>query len=261
VLACWPEISAVHVRSVAGRGLHDYVSPSALFFLLAAAIAYEPPSINKAWLAFVAHIPTILLIWVATIVIAVIGFVVSVIFSLVGIGLAGGNTDAEAVGTLAVWLGNLSQLPFAILSNLVGVLFVAVPAMHYDSGENISSQVAFRALLQRPLRYLLAGVLFSVVTTVGFLLCILPGIAVALVTPVFVNRIFLSDQPIVEAFTASSQAVYRSPRGRTFAGIQLLTWLVVVVVSVCTCGLGALVAVPVGTFYIQNSAYHQGAIS
>ncbi len=232
-----------------------------MFFLLAAEIAYEPPSINKAWAAFVAHIPTILLIWVATIVIAVIGFVVSVIFSLIGIGLAGGNTDAEAVGSLAVWLGNLSQVPFAILSNLVGVLFVAVPAMHYDSGENISSQVAFRALLQRPLRYLLAGALFSVVTTVGFLLCILPGIAVALVTPVFVNRIFLSDQPIVEAFVSSFQAVYRSPRGRTFAGIQLLTWLVVLLVSVCTCGLGALVAVPVGTFYIQNSAYHQGAIS
>jgi len=141
------------------------------------------------------------------------------------------------------------------------VLFVAVPALYCDRGETISVQQAFSALLKRPWRYFWAGVLFSLVSAIGFVLCILPGIAVMLVMPVYVDRIFLSDQSITDAFAASFQAVYRSTNGMDFVGIELLTWLVVVVVSVCTCGLGALVAVPMSSFYLQNAGYHKGVIS
>ena len=42
---------------------------------------------------------------------------------------------------------------------------------------------------------------------------------------------------------------------------QQTRWLVVLVVSVFTCFLGSLVAVPVATFYIQNAAYHRGVLS
>ena len=126
--------------------------------------------------------------------------------------------------TVASLLAQLGQLPFAVLSNL-------------------------------------AGVLFSVVAAIGFVLCILPGVAVMLVMPIYVNRIFLTDLPITDAFAASFQAVFRSPNGSDFLGIELLAWVLVVVVSVCTCGLGALVAVPVSTFYLQNAAYHKGLIS
>lgn len=34
-----------------------------------------------------------------------------------------------------------------------------------------------------------------------------------------------------------------------------------IVVTLVTCGLGALVAVPVSSFYIQNVAYHRGVLS
>ncbi len=228
---------------------------------MAAAIAYEPPSISKAWAAFLAHIPTILLIWVVTIVIAVIGVVASLALTALGVGLSNGGAGAEAAAGLAAVLGNLVQLPFTILSNLVGVLFVAVPAMHYASGEIIDTEAALRVLLHRPVRYLLAGALFTVVAAVGFVLCILPGIAVTLVMPIYVNKVFLTDNPIPEAFSSSFQAVYGSDQGRTFAGIQLLAWLLVLVVSLFTCGLASLVAVPVATFYIQNAAYHRGVLS
>ncbi|MEA5389703.1 hypothetical protein VB738_00385 [Cyanobium gracile UHCC 0139] len=229
---------------------------------MAAAIAYEPPSISKAWAAFLAHIPTILLIWVVTIVIAVIGVVASLALTALGVGLSsGGGGGAEAAAGLAAVLGNLVQLPFTILSNLVGVLFVAVPAMHYASGEIIDTEGALRVLLHRPVRYLLAGVLFTAVAVVGFVLCILPGLAVTLVMPIYVNKIFLTDSPILDAFSSSFQAVYGSPQGRVFAGIELLAWLLVLVVSLFTCGLASLVAVPVATFYIQNAAYHRGVIS
>jgi multisubunit Na+/H+ antiporter MnhG subunit len=46
-----------------------------------------------------------------------------------------------------------------------------------------------------------------------------------------------------------------------FVGIEILAWLLVALVSICTCGLGALVAVPVSSFYLQNAAYHKGLIS
>jgi hypothetical protein len=228
---------------------------------LAAAIAYEPPSISKAWAAFLAHIPTILLIWVATIVLSVIGFVASLALTALGAGLSNGGAGAEAAAGLAAVLGNLVQLSFSILSSLVGVLFVAVPAMHYASGEIIDTEAALRVLLHRPVRYLLAGVLFTVVAVVGFVLCVLPGIAVTLVMPIYVNKVFLTDSPILDAFSSSFQAVYGSDKGRTFAGIELIAWLLVLVVTIFTCGLGSLVAVPVATFYIQNAAYHQGVLS
>jgi len=41
----------------------------------------------------------------------------------------------------------------------------------------------------------------------------------------------------------------------------LLAGLIVLLATVCSCGLGALIAVPVATFYIQNAAYHQGVLS
>jgi hypothetical protein len=227
---------------------------------LAAAIAYEPPSISKAWDAFLAHIPTILLIWVVTIVIGVVGVVASLAFTALGVGLStGGGTGNEAAGALAAALGNLVQLPFMILSNLVAMLFVAVPAMHYASGETIDAEGSLRVLLHRPIRYLLAGALFTVVAAIGFVLCILPSLAVTLVMPVYMNKVFLTDNPIPEACASSFQAVYGSPQGRVFAGIEVLAWLLVLVVSIFTCFLGSLV--PVATFYIQNAAYHRGVLS
>jgi hypothetical protein len=190
-----------------------------------------------------------------------VGLAVYLLIAMVGLGLSGGGSGSESALSLATALGQLGQVPFAILSSLVGVLFVAVPALYYERGEVISVQDAFAALLRRPLRYLLAGVFFSVVTAIGFVLCIVPGIVVALVMPIYVNRIFLTDQSITDAFAQSFQAAYGSEQGRSFVGIEILAWLLVLVVSVCTCGLGALLAVPVSSFYLQNAAYHKGVIS
>lgn len=216
---------------------------------------------TRAWQAFLAHVPTMLLIWVATAVISGVGLVVYMVINLIAIGLSGGEQITEAGAWVAMAVGQLGQLPFSILSSLVGVLFTAVPAIHYATGETVGIEAAFEALFQRPWRYLLAGVLFALATTIGVLLCVLPGLAVALVGPVYVNRVFTTDMPVLQALRTSFQAVYRSPKGLEFVGIQILTWLLVFVVILFTCGLGALVAVPVASFYIQNVAYHRGVLS
>ncbi|MEB3165800.1 MAG: hypothetical protein VKO65_03945 [Cyanobacteriota bacterium] len=224
---------------------------------MASPQASARPTINTAWEAVLAHVPTILMVWIASAVISGIGLGLFVLIVVVGTG-AGASSDGAS--TLLATLGNVVQLPFAVLSGLVGVLAVAVPALHYETGEVITVERAFAALLQRPWRYLLAGALFSLATTIGTLLCLLPGIAVALVMPVYVNRIFLTDQPILEVFAASFQAVYGSENGRMFAVLEILVGLLVAVASLCTCGLAALVAVPMSYFYLQNAAYHRGVI-
>ena len=233
---------------------------------MAAPIAYEQPTLNKAWEEFVAHIPTTLIIWIATAILTALGIGAQLILTVLGnsvsgVSLGSAMDGASSATTLGLLLGQLGQFPFTILSNLVAVLFAAVPAIYYVTGETVTVDRAFRALLQRPWRYLLAGLLFTVVSVVGLFLCILPGVAVFLVTPVYVNKIFTTDMPILDAFSSSFQAVYRSENGRTFVGIELLAGLVVVVVSICTCGLGLLVAPAVASFYVQNAAYRQGVLT
>lgn len=226
---------------------------------MADPIAYEAPTINKAWTAFIPHVPAILLVWVATIAITVLGAFVYFLFSLLGLAVAGGP-EVDSAASIGLLLGQIGQVPFTILSSLVGVLLIAVPALHYSTGETITAREAFAVLLKRPSRYFLAGLLFSLAYGIGLLLCILPGLVVALVGPVYVNRIFNTDCTVIEAFTSSFQTVYKSSEGLSFVGLQVLVWLVVFVVVVCTCGLGALVAVPVSSFYLQNAAYHKGLI-
>ena len=99
-------------------------------------------------------------------------------------------------------------------------------------------------------RYVLAGQFFSLVTTKGFLLCILPGIAVALVTPVFVNRVFVTDMGIGEAFSQSFQVVRRSENGLSFVGLEVLTGIVVGLLALATCGLWGLGVIPMASFFL-----------
>lgn len=224
---------------------------------MATATAYEAPSLNKAWEALLVHMPTFVLIWIASGVLYGLGNVVYSVITSIGMGIA---SDSSGIALTAI-LGFLVYLPFAVLGSLVAVLFTAVPALYYETGEVITVTAAFSALMRRPVRYLLAGILFALVAFLGYLFCILPGIAVLLVMPVYVNRVFATDQSIVDALGASFQAVYRSPHGMSFVGIQILAGLVGGIIAICTCGLGALVVVPMLTFYIQNVAYNKGVIS
>jgi hypothetical protein len=236
---------------------------------LAAAFAQEPPTLRRSWEAFVAHLPTLLVIWLVSGAISAVGSGVSLLAVLVGLGpaaldpatLSGAALEPTTpLATTALLLSQVAQLPLMVLSSLVGVLLMAVPALHYATGHTITLEESFRLLGQRPWRYLLAGLAYGLITAAGLLLCLLPGFAVLLVGPVYVNRIFTTDETIKQAFSRSWQAVFRSPHGMTFIGVQAMVGSVVLVAAFCTCGIAALVAVPLGNFYLQNSAYHLGLI-
>ena len=128
------------------------------------------------------------------------------------------------------------------------------------TSEVVTISAAAQLLTGRWWRYLLAGLFFSLATAIGFLLCVLPGIAVALVTPVFVNRIFVSEMTIGEAFAQSFQVVYRSENGLSFVGLEVLTGIVVAFLALITCGLGGFVVIPMASFFLQNVAYERGLL-
>ncbi|HGY5554515.1 MAG TPA: hypothetical protein ACN46L_02735, partial [Prochlorococcus sp.] len=105
------------------------------------------------------------------------------------------------------------------------------------------------------------GILPFLATVGGLLVCLIPCIVVLLTMPVYVNKIFATEMSVLDAFASSFSAVYKSERGWAFVGIQLLVGICIVIVSLCTCGLGALIAAPVGIFYVQHTAYNKGLVS
>ena len=224
---------------------------------MAASIAFEQPSIQKAWDAFLKHIPVFLVILAGSIGLAVIGLAVFLLIVMVVGSLGGSSESAFSLGGI---LAQLTQIPFSILSSLLSVLMVAVPAVYYERGEVVSVGAAVALLRDRFWRYVLAGLFFSSVMTIGLLLCVLPGLAVALVTPVFVNRIFVTEMGIGEAFSQSFQVVYRSENGMSFVGLEVLAFIVAALFTVLTCGLAVLVVVPMASFYLQNTAYQRGLL-
>jgi len=225
---------------------------------VAASGAYEQPTLNRAWEAFIVHIPTVAVVWIASTVIGVFGTLIYFLIVMLISAIAGGQDASSLFGQI---LGLVGSLPFQVIGSLVNILLIAIPAIYYESGKVVTISAAFLELIRRPLRYLLAGILFSFAVTLGILFCVIPGIILMFITPVYVNRIFNTDMSILDAFSSSVQAVFGSQHGISFVLINILAALVAVIIGFCTCGLGLLVITPVLTFYIQNAAYAKGIIS
>lgn len=175
------------------------------------------------------------------------------------------------------WSLELVRLPLIMLTVLVVSLVVAVPALYYETGEVISVGHVFAVLFRRPWRYLLASIFFQAIFNFGLFLCILPGVVVLLMGPVYVTKIFITDVTIFAAFGSSFQVVYRSKRGRAFVAIELLVIAILLVLATLLglvvapmslnleksfLGIGVIVAIAfsVASFYIQNTAHRQGVL-
>ena len=160
---------------------------------MAAPIAFEPPSIQKAWQAFLQHIPVVLVSWVGSIVLSLLA-VLAYGLIIVAVSAILGSSDA-ALGLGAV-LAQLVQLPFSILASLLSVLLVAVPALYYERGEVVTISTAAQLLTGRWWRYVLAGLFFSLVPPPGFLLWIPPGVGAGVGAPGVGDCIFVTHMGI-----------------------------------------------------------------
>jgi len=240
---------------------------------VAAPIAYEQPTLRKAWGAFVAHLPTLLVIWITTGVLSLLEPVLrELIFDRMAMDtLDSADNVSSSLLSFGFWLFELVHLPLFVLTLLVVVLVAVVPALYYETGRVVSVWHLFGALFKRPWRYLLAGIYFQTIFSLGLFLCILPGVVVLLAGPVYVTKIFTTDMTILAALGSSFQAVYRAERGRAFVAIELLVIAILLVLVVVLVGLGlersglgigivAAIAFSVASFYIQNTAHRQGVL-
>lgn len=229
--------------------------------------AFEPPSFSKAWDLTIKHFATFLVVAIAALVVGgiayalvlLLGLVASLAFQAV---IGNASSDAQSLafllGQLVGWIGSM---PFVLLWCLLLVLLSAIPAIYFTNGEVITPDAAFKLLLARPWRYIWAGIVISVATFIGSLLCYLPGLVVAFVGPVYINKVFTTDLGVIEAFKSSFAAVYGSEHRWAFIGIQILVMLIAGLAYSCSCGLLGFLAIPAASFYVQNVAYRRGILS
>lgn len=229
--------------------------------------AFEPPSLGKAWDLSVKHLVTFLVVAVAALVVGGIAYLVMLLLGLtssfalqavIGSGSSDGASLAFLIGQAVGWIGSL---PFVMIWCLLLVLLSAIPAVYFSTGEEITPAGAFKLLMQRPWHYIWAGIVFTVAVLVGSVLCYLPGLVVAFVGPVYINKIFTTELGAIEALRASFNAVYGSEHRWAFIGIQILVGLVAGIAYSCSCGLLGFLAIPAASFYIQNVAYRRGILS
>ena len=216
-------------------------------------------SFNNAWQDLVKHGSAFALTYLSIIVISILSFIVYFVISLIFTQIGGGSysDSGPLIGMLFGWLGSL---PLYVLSSLVRVLFIAIPSIYFSKEEPVSFGDAIQILKARPGRYLLAGILFMFAYFIGVMLCFVPGIAVLLVTPIYVNKIFNTDLPVTGAFSSSFSVVFKG-EGWSFVGAQILTIIIATILTVCTCGIGGLIAIPMSAFYLQNVAYNKGLLT
>ena len=214
-------------------------------------------TLREAWKDTIAHVPTLLLTWLASFAVGLAGVIVYWVIALLFSALDDGSGVGAGMGAI---FGQLSSIPFSLLQSLISVLFTAIPALYYQRGEGVVSfSDAYSLLMARLGRYLLAGVLFTVASTVGIFLCFLPGVIVLASAPIYVNKVFTTDLGVWECFTSSFAAVYGNEKGWALVGLQLLAFLLAFV----TCGfclIGLILYVPVVTFFLQLYVSRSGLV-
>ena len=226
---------------------------------MAGSLKSREASFENAWQDLVKHAPALAFTYLSIIVISIISSIVYFIVSLIFVQI-GGGPYSDSGPLLGLFFGSIGSLPFYILSSLVSVLFVAIPAVYFSKEEPVSFVDAVQLLKAKSGRYVLAGILFMLAYFVGIFLCFVPGLAVLLVTPVYVNKVFNTDLSVTDAFSSSFSVVFKG-EGWSFVGIQVLTGIIVAILTFCTCGLGGIIAIPMATFYLQNVAYNKGLLT
>jgi uncharacterized membrane protein len=146
----------------------------------------------------------------------------------------------DGSGTFASFLvGAVGQFAFSVITMIIST---ALLRGALDVTEGRPFQISGLVSRINIGSVVLAGLLVAVITAVGTVLCILPGIAAEfflLFTPIFVVDKNLAPVDALKAsfdFTRNNLA-------------NMLVWVIVgglvYVIGLCLCGVGALVAIPV----------------
>jgi hypothetical protein len=159
-----------------------------------------------------------------------------------------GSSWAEGVQAL---LNFPFQIIYQVLVSLLGVLIVAFPAIYYATGQHPDFNSGLALLRKNFWRYVLAGLLVSAATGIGLLACLVPGLIVAIITPIYIRRVFTSEEPIWTAFLACFRDLFNSGYGWGLVGYELLAGLLVLI-SALFCLVPLIVTGPMAAIFIQQ---------
>jgi hypothetical protein len=182
------------------------------------------PTLQTAWNLYKVHWQPYVLVQLTILGIALVFAVITGVTTLLSQVLTGslGDGGSNAAEALQLLLNFPFQLIYQVLVGLLGVLIVAFPALHYATGHHPDYAEGIALLRRNFWRYVLAGLLVSASTAVGFLACIVPGLIVAVVTPIYIRRVFTSEEPVWPAFLASFRDLFNSGFGWGLGGYELL---------------------------------------
>jgi hypothetical protein len=175
--------------------------------------------------------------------------------------LGGGLQGLAALNPLLALLPGLPLVVGAVAlnlwSNLLGVSLQMLPALAFAQGNHPSATAMLQLLRRDFWRLVRAGVVVGLATGIGLLLLIVPGVLVAIATPVIIRRVVCDQQDALPAVLTSLKEVGNSP-----AGAGLLKWELVagllVLGSVLLCGLPLLITIPLGGILVQQYLAHSG---
>ncbi len=174
-------------------------------------------------------------------------------------------SDYEYIGIGALIASIVIRAPiyliYYVVISLLTVLYMVIPALYFKNKEVITWKVPYIVLKKNFIRYLFAGILYFAAVLIGIALCFIPGIVISFIGPTYVNKIACSDMPIMEAFTSSFQAVFKSPNFWSYIGMQFLGALIYIIPTICTCGIGSIITLPMLSIYSQHLAYNKGIIN
>ncbi len=220
--------------------------------------------LQTTWKIYKSHWKTFLALTGFIILAYLIYAVLDLIVSLIGIAPLT-FSEYEYVGGAAIIISLIIRTPiylfYSVVFSLLSVLFMVIPALYFEKREIITWKVPYKELKRNFKRYLLAGILFTGCLTIGYLFCILPGIVISFIGPAYTNKIACSDIPILKAFTSSFQSVFKSPNLLPYIGMQILAGLIYIIPTVCTCGIGSIITIPLLSIYSQHLAYNKGILN
>ena len=221
-------------------------------------------NLATTWKIYKSHWKTFLSLTGFLVLAYVIYIILDSVLSIVGLAPIM-YTDYEYVGTGSLVAAYIIRTPiyliYSIVTALLTTLFTVVPVLYFRNQEVITWKVPYKELRKNFKRYLLAGFLYSICLVIGYLLCVVPGIAISFIGPAYVNKIVCSDLPIVKAFSSSFQAVFKSPNLWSYIGMTILAALLYLILTVCSCGIGSIITFPLLSIYSIHLAYNKGIIN
>jgi hypothetical protein len=218
-----------------------------------ATVHVTAPSLGAAWTLFKRHWRSYLILEGLVVLAALAGALLQLIGNGLQ-GLANINPLLAALPAIAVAVGAIG---LNLWSNLLGVSLQMLPALAFHTGSHPSADAMLQLLRRDFWRYVRAGVVVGLATAAGLLLLIVPGLLVAIATPVVIRRVVCQQEAAAPALIAAVKEVGSSPAGAGLLKWQLVAGLLILG-SVLLCGLPLLITVPLGAILIQQYLAYSG---